>query len=357
MKKLSVTFSILIMLICSIFFWSCKSVNDSFVYTAFGTTIKVIVQEKNLTYEVTEQIKRLLDSLENEFSVNKENSTISKINSSTTQTLTERGVEIFSLAKEFYSFSGGRFNPATYPLSKLWHFTEGTKVDKNNFTPPSSQQILDIIDSGILDFDKITLKENLLTKENEDIEIDYGGFLKGYACDLVLDILATSGYDKGYISFGTSSMCLMEVETLSLRHPEKNTGILLEIKAKDLKNVSVSTSGNYEKFYEYDGVRYSHIINSETGYPYSTGIVSATILGDDGAFLDAMTTALCNCEFDIENILNNQLTDFMKKILQKEQNSSIYAVYSKNDNKYLITNKEQGIDYTLLDDNYIVIKI
>ena len=149
----------------------------------------------------------------------------------------------------------------------------------------------------------------------------------------------------------------MEVETLSLRHPEKNTGILLEIKAKDLKNVSVSTSGNYEKFYEYDGVRYSHIINSETGYPYSTGIVSATILGDEGAFLDAMTTALCNCEFDIENILNNQLTDFMKKILQKEQSSSIYAVYSKNDNKYLITNKEQGIDYTLLDDNYIVIKI
>ncbi len=345
------------MLLNTFSFYGCKDVNDSFVYTAFGTTVKVAVKEKTLTNEVTEQIKHQLDSLENEFSVNKQNSALSVINSSTTQTLSVRGVEVFSLAKEFYSFSNGKFNPATYPLSRLWHFTEDTKIDKNNFTPPTEQQILEIIDSGVLDFDKITLKDNLLTKENEDIKIDLGGMLKGYASDLVLDILSANGYNKGYISLGTSSMCLLEVETLSLRHPEKNTDVLLEIKAKNLKNVSVSTSGDYEKFYVHEGVRYSHIIDSKTGYPYSTGIISATLLGEDGAFLDAMTTALCNCSFNEENTLDNELTDFMKKILQKEESASIYAVYSKNDKKYLITNKEQGVDFTLLDDNYLVVNI
>ncbi len=345
------------MLLSTFSFLGCKGVNDSFVYTAFGTTVKVAVQEKTLTNEVTEQIKHQLDSLENEFSVNKQNSALSVINSSTTQTLSVRGVEVFSLAKEFYSFSNGKFNPATYPLSRLWHFTEDTKIDKNNFTPPTEQQILEIIDSGVLDFDKITLKDNLLTKENEDIKIDLGGMLKGYASDLVLDILTDNGYDKGYVSLGTSSICLLKVETLSLRHPEKNNDVLLEIKAKDLKNVSVSTSGDYEKFYVHEGVRYSHIIDSKTGYPYSTGIISATLLGEDGAFLDAMTTALCNCSFNEENTLDNELTDFMKKILQKEESASIYAVYSKNDKKYLITNKEQGVDFTLLDNNYVIVNI
>lgn len=357
MKKLSLIFSIFIILLSTFSFLGCKSVNDSFVYTTFGTNVTVAVQEKALTNEVTEQIKHLLDSLENEFSVNKNNSALSAINSSATQTLSERGVEVFSLAKEFYSFSNGKFNPATYPLSRLWHFTEDTKLDKNNFTPPTEQQILEIIDKGILDFDKVTLNDNLLAKENEDIKIDLGGMLKGYACDLVLDILTTNGYDKGYISFGTSSMCLLEVETLSLRHPEKNTDVLLKINAKDLKNVSVSTSGDYEKFYLHEGVRYSHIIDSKTGYPYSTGIISATLLGANGAFLDAMTTALCNCDFDEEKPLDNELINFMRKILQREESASIYAVYSKNDIKYLITNKKQGVDFTLLDDNYEIVNI
>ena len=357
MKKISLILSFILIILTLSAFFGCGTKSHSFTFTAFGSPLYVEVHGKTLTNDVTDKIKEELKSLEEEFSVNKKNSALSKINSSLNYTLSDRGVEVFSLAKEYYSFSNGKFNPAVYPLSKLWHFTKDTEVVKEQFSPPKVTEISQVLDSGILDFDKIKLKENLLEKHDINCQFDLGGMLKGYASDRVLEILSAYGYNKGYVSFGSSSMCLMEVEKLAIRHPEKNTEILLELNTKNLKNLSVSTSGDYEKYYEYEGVRYSHIIDSKTGYPYSTGVISVTLLGDDGAFLDAMTTALCNCNFNEESLYDNELTQFANKILARETSASIYAVYSKNGRKFLITNKEQGVDFTLLDNEYNIVKI
>ena len=84
-------------------------------------------------------------------------------------------------------------------------------------------------------------------------------------------------------------------------------------------------------------------------------------LGRGSGFYDGVKAnngeVVAVCDFDEEKPLDNELINFMRKILQREESASIYAVYSKNDIKYLITNKKQGVDFTLLDDNYEIVNI
>ncbi len=336
---------------------------DVLVTTAFGSPVRIEVYDKKLTDEIKEEIKNYLIDLEEEFSVNLQNSFVYKFNSNQSYDVTTRGKDVLNLAKEYYLFSEGKFNPTVYSLSKLWHFAKDTEVDKKDFTPPTKQEIQAVLDKDLLDFDKVWVLGSIVFKENEDIKIDLGGILKGCAIDFIEQLLSKNGYERGYISIGTSSMGLLSVEKLSLRHPEKGTDILLEINCSSFNDVAVSTSGDYEKYYDYEGKRYSHIIDPKTGTPYSTGIISTTIICgneqnyDRGAFTDAMTTALCLCSFDKENPQESELVKFMKKILVQDSTSSIYAVYSLDNEKLLITNKEQGKDFTLLDDKYSVVNI
>ena len=112
--------------------------------------VRIETREKLLTNDIKEQIKLQLSSIEEEFSTSKKNSALYKFNSSTEVALSSTGIEVFNLAKDYYSFSNGKFNPAIYPLSSLWHFTNDTKVDKSKFTPPQNEQILKILDNVVV---------------------------------------------------------------------------------------------------------------------------------------------------------------------------------------------------------------
>ncbi len=357
MRKLSLLTATIITLVCLTSLVGCGTQRDSFYLSAFGSPVHVEVYEKALTNEVKQEIQNELSKLEGEFSVNVPSSMVCKINSATSCQLSERAEEVISLAKECYQFSSGKFNPAVYPLNKLWHFAKSTEVKREDFTPPTKLEIDAILESGALDFGKLTVENGTLNMENENIEIDLGGILKGYATNKLLEILSKNGYDKGYVSLGTSSMVLIKMEKLAVRHPQNGLENLLEINCDATKNISISTSGNYEKYYDFEGKRYSHIIDPMSGEPYSTGIISATVLCSDGAFADAMTTALCLCSVNEENYQSSELVSFINKIITKDECASVYAVYSKGDKKIIITNKKQGVDFTLLDNSFNVVEV
>ena len=351
MKKLSFLILIVITAFSTLSFYGCSNSVRVYNTFAFGSAVRIEVEGKPFSDDVKNEMKEILTSLENTFSVTVNGSEIEKLNNATSLSTSSEVVSVLSLCKEYYTFTNKKFNPAVYPLNRLWHFAKGTEVDKDNFTPPTQNQIDAILDSGVLDFNKVKIENETIIKENEDIKLDLGGILKGYATDKLSKLLIDNGYKKGYISLGSSSMFLFNVEKLSVRHPENGSDLILEINGEKIKNSSVSTSGNYEKFYDYNGKRYSHIIDAESGTPYDTGIISATIISPNGAFADAMSTALCLCDYESELAL------LINKIIEKDINASVYAFYSKDGEKVLVTNKKQGEDFTLFDSDYDIVKI
>ena len=140
-------------------------------------------------------------------------------------------------------------------------------------------------------------------------------------------------------------------------HPRKD-GNIIKITEK-LTDLSVSTSGDYERTYFYNGTTYSHIIDPSSGRPADTHIASATVITENGLKADALSTALCLFSHDPKNSDNSELIDFIKNTLKTSdfKNSAFYVVYDDNNYKQIITNKKQGENFTLSDNDYQVVYV
>ena len=336
---------------------STKGCAVDFVY--FNTVIHVETHGSTISNQTEKDLENLFSSLEREFSCSNQSSYTYAINSAGANLPTkvnQRYATVFSLAKEYHDFTNGLFNPAIYPLVKLWQFNDYPVKD---FVLPTENQIT-ALTNGALDFDGFSLNANDLsiTKTNERLSLDFGGILKGYATDLASQILLDAGHTKGYISVGGSSLFILGVESLGIRHPRAtaDNSLIISVNLDSAKNIPVSTSGDYEKYYILDGKNYNHILHSQTGYPTDTGVISATITGVSGAFGDAITTAMCLMSHQ-NSSTNSNLILFMKKIIAQNANCGIYAVYLNGESKEIITNKKQGEDFTLLDESYLINQI
>lgn len=131
-----------------------------------------------------------------------------------------------------------------------------------------------------------------------NLHVDLGGIGKGYAGDIIDAMLEEAGYLNSYFSFGSSTMAINGSATsedgkweLTFRDPRGN--ITESYLTTRVANSSVSTSGDYEKFYEIGGKRYCHIIDPSTGSPINNGILTASVIGGTAAEADARTTAIC----------------------------------------------------------------
>ena len=126
------------------------------------------------------------------------------------------------------------------------------------------------------------------------MEIDLGGIAKGYTGDRVMQVFKKAGIYSGLISLGGNVQALGSKPDgspwrVAIQDPQNELEYLgvLEISDK-----AVITSGGYERFFEEDGVRYHHIIDPRTGYPADSGLISATIISEDGTLADGLSTSL-----------------------------------------------------------------
>ena len=325
-------------------------------FTAFNGTAAVTVQSNNkaLSDNAAAKIRTLLDGLNEEFSATEETSTVCKINSMAAGEKTEISERFKSIAVscgEMREFTDGKFDPSVYPLTLLWKFV-APKYPVPDFSVPTDEEIA--YAKSFVGYDKFSFSDGA-TKTTDGAKLDFGGALKGYAADEIAKIMKADGVTEGYVSVGGSSIYIISTKTLSILHPVKD-GNILKVNVKE-KDVSVSTSGDYQKTYSLNGKTYSHILNPATGYPQDTGVKSATVIGNNGLKLDALTTAMCLFNHDFDLPENGELYKFIRKILSENdfQNSQIFVVCVNGDKKQILTNKKQGEDFTLLDKDYSVI--
>ena len=122
--------------------------------------------------------------------------------------------------------------------------------------------------------------------------IDLGGIAKGYAADLCADILKDADAD-GLLVLGGNIYAVGTNEgkdwNIGIADPDEPTDTVAAVAMHDL---SVVTSGDYERYFEQDGVRYHHIFDPETGYPAASGLRSVTVIDENSTRADALTTAL-----------------------------------------------------------------
>jgi thiamine biosynthesis lipoprotein len=122
--------------------------------------------------------------------------------------------------------------------------------------------------------------------------IDLGGFAKGHAVDNAVAILARHGIGHAYVSAGGDSRVIGDRRgrpwTIAIRHPRRPGEIVAVL---PLEDVAISTSGDYERYFERDGVRCHHLLDPRTGRS-PTGVQSVTILADDGLTAEALSKAV-----------------------------------------------------------------
>jgi len=169
--------------------------------------------------------------------------------------------------------SGGLFNPAIGKLVGLWSFHR----DKPGGPLPDPEEIARLIRANPRISD-LSVVGDRVTSANPAVQLDFGGFAKGYALDRAADILRGNGIENALVNVGGNIMALGRRAgrpwRVGLESP-RGKGVLATIELAD--GEAIGTSGDYRRYYEIDGKRYAHIIDPRTGYPVP-GVQSVTVL-------------------------------------------------------------------------------
>jgi FAD:protein FMN transferase len=256
-----------------------------------GTIIQFKVYGKNGEKAVDEAITKI-NEIENKMSVNISASEINKINMNAGIAETKVSEETFSVvekAVEYSKLTEGAFDATIEPIVKLWGIgTERARV-------PMQQEIsqaLELINYKDISFDNNNLSIKL-NKKNQ--AIDLGGIAKGYAADEINKIFTQNHIENAFVSLGGNVF----VKGNKINDKKWNIGIQDPFKERNeyigivsVSNKSVVTSGNYERYFIKDGIRYHHIFDPSTGYPSENGVVSVTIISDQSIDGDALSTSM-----------------------------------------------------------------
>jgi len=191
-------------------------------------------------------------------------------------------------ANRLSRLSSGLFNPTIGKLIAMWGFHD--KALPIGALP--AEEDIQILVKQAPTAEDILIEENRITNTNKAAQYDLGAFAKGYAIDKSIDRLRELGINNAIVNAGGDLRAIGQHGDrpwrIGIRHPRAG-GILASIEIEG--DTSIFTSGDYERFFEVDGVRYHHIIDPRTGYPASD-TTSVTVVHRSAATADAAATAL-----------------------------------------------------------------
>lgn len=289
MKKAASLFITILLIVMLI---SCSSPQKSEKLTVTGIYFDTVIQIEawGTKASTLEHCKTICEDYENLFSNKIETSEISKINASAGNPVkvSEETLELISRGIDYCELSGGKFDITIAPLSDLWNFTD----NPNGNLPEQSaiEEARSHVGYKTIQVDKDSCT---VTLNDPQAKIDLGGIAKGYIADRLKAYLKSEGVEHALINLGGNVLALGTAYDgtpfhIGIQKPfdEQNSTIdILEIEDR-----SVVSSGIYQRYFEKDGTIYHHILNPETGYPYSNNLLQATIISDRSMDGDALST-------------------------------------------------------------------
>ncbi len=197
---------------------------------------------------------------------------------------------VFLRSAEIYEETGGAFDPTVFPLVNAWGFGVSAREE---MTPERVDSLL-----ALVGFHKLRLSDGQLFKEDDRVQLDFNAIAKGYAADVIGAFLESQGVEAYLIEIGG------DIIARGVKPDGNRWRIGLEIPAADaldgqdweyyveVEDRGLATSGDYRRYQEVEGVRYSHTINPATGYPVDHSLVSVSVFAPDAMSADAYATAL-----------------------------------------------------------------
>ena len=226
---------------------------------------------------------------ENRFSKTIEGSELYKLNhrsaDETTFTVSDDMAAMISEGLHYSEVSHGAYDLTIEPLSSLWNFTSDEHVI------PAEDDITAAAER--VNWKNVKLDGNTLTFLSPDTTIDLGSIAKGYIADRMKDYLTESGVESAIINLGGNVLCVGSLPDgapfrIGLQMPFADYEETFE--TLGISDLSVVTSGIYERSFTVDGTLYHHILNPKTGYPYDNGLIAVTILSGESVDGDGLST-------------------------------------------------------------------
>lgn len=272
-----------------------------------GTTFSVICNDK---VDVTsEEIETILHNFDLALSAYIPNSTITKLNEA------PAGVFHYSdsfnyfnrcylLSQQMWKISNQSFDPTVYPLVDGWGFMKDIENVPDSATVDSLKALVGFSDGVNFTFhshlDSLgnIIPDFKITKHNSRAKLDFNAIAQGIAVDVIAEKLESRGAQNYFVEIGGEIRVKGvnsegKLWTIGIDKPVENSTSedreLQEI--IQINDRSVATSGSYRKFYEKDGIKYSHTIDPRTGYPVTHSLLSATVVAENCGIADAMATA------------------------------------------------------------------
>ncbi len=266
-------------MLTAVLFSSCTQKYEQNTYFALDTYIMT-----NLPPDKDSGLSDCINALEKKLSKTHEGGELYNLNSGIEQTVSEELYELIERSVQISESTGGAFDVTLGNVTSLWDF----KSEKA--TVPDDESVKNALTSS--GYEKLKLQDGKIILNSA--KIDLGGIAKGYIAQKCVEYLHGQNVHTGFISLGGNIAVVGaksngEKWNIALKDPLNTNKTVGQLKAD---SGYISVSGDYERYFEYDGKRYHHIIDPKNGMPADNGIASVMVYSDDGALSDALSTAL-----------------------------------------------------------------
>lgn len=208
--------------------------------------------------------------------------------------VSQETAELLSTALEYAKLTNGRVDPTIGIVSELWDFHESSAQ-----FPPKDSDIQAALSH--VNYKNVFVSGNTVTLSDSQARLDLGFIAKGYIADKMKEYLLSEGVTSALINLGGNVLTIGTKPdgspfTIGIQKPFADTGTPAD--TVSVRDTSVVSSGVYERFFEYEGKLYHHILDTSTGYPAETDLLAVSILSDFSTDGDALSTACMALGYD-----------------------------------------------------------
>lgn len=239
-----------------------------------------------------QRVAARLEDLENVFSTYRPDSEVSRFNA-------HPGQEWFGVSPEFLDvleqavtvsqLTDGAFDATIGPLVELWGFGAGDTLRRI----PDREVLEQLLSDAGFEYLQFRDSPPTVRRTRPGVQLDFSAIAKGYAVDRVWELLSEAGLGAYLVDVGG------EVRTRGRRADGRDWSIGVEnpdgssvAEAVPLRNAAIATSGDYRNFFEYEGRRYSHVLDPRSGWPVSHELTAVSVISTTTVMADALATAL-----------------------------------------------------------------
>ena len=324
---------------------SVFDIEGVYSYTTVLMGSPILLKLFKFDSDLASRVFGIIKHYEDIFTVNRDQSEVMDINHAAgvhAVSVSQPVYDLIKIGKQASMIKNSSFNMAIGPLVKLWKI--GFKGDK---VPPANEieETLKITDPSQIVLDENVKSVYLL---QFGMEVDLGAIAKGYIADRVRDYLIHENIKEGLINLGGNILTLGSPKSfwsIGLKKPFSKKKDDCEdeeyVGRIELENMSVVTSGIYERYFEQDGKMYHHILDPKTGYPINNELESVTIISKNSLDGDIWSTLIFGMGLE-------------KGYLVASRKPELEGIFLTKNHEIFITSTDK-FRFILLDDSYHIV--